>query len=66
MARHIWVVEVMFSQRPGQWEGPGSDVDLFLLKADAEQGARELRSEFSAGLRFRVVKYIPAPEPPDA
>lgn len=57
--RRVWAIEVMFLDTPGRWEGPGSDMDLFLLKAEAMKGARELRSEFSEGLRFRVVKYTP-------
>ncbi len=63
MARRIWVVEAMFPERPGVWEAPGSDLDLFLLKADAMRGAGELRTEFNEGMKFRVTKYVPAPVP---
>jgi len=62
-ARTVWVIEAMFSDRPDRWEGAGSEVDLFLLKKDAEKAARELRSEFPGGLKFRVTKYIPTPDP---
>ena len=60
MARRIWVVEAMFPEKPGVWEGAGSDIDLFLLKADAIRSAGELRNEFSEGMKFRVTKYTPA------